>query len=76
MKKVRNWFRRNTKKFIAVDAALLIAALVVVFGPAKPSEVEGLSIARSTFETADLKWDQAENAKTYRIYRSEDGENY
>ena len=76
MNKFRKWFRKNTKAFLMCDAMLIGALLLCLFGPAKPAPVEGLTVSDSTYSTARLSWNEAENADSYSIYRSDDGINY
>ena len=74
--RISGWLRQNTKRFLMIDAILLIVASIFVFGPARPEEVEGLTATGSTYETVDLKWNKTENARSYHIFRSEDGKKY
>ncbi len=41
-----------------------------------PAEVSGLNVADTTYNTAEIRWEESDNAKGYSVYRSEDGENY
>ena len=76
MKKIRKWLRENTKAFLVIDAMLIGAIALCVFGPAKPEPVDGLSVADSTYSTAHISWNEAEHADSYRVYRSENGRDY
>ena len=70
----RKLFKRNT--LFALDA-VLIAALIIVFAMNKtPEEVKGLSVAETTYDSAEISWDASENAEGYIVFRSEDGEKF
>lgn len=76
MKKIRLWFRKNKRALLVTDFVLFIAAIGLLIATANPADVEGLSVADSTYCTASLSWDAAKNAKGYRIYRSRNGGKY
>ena len=75
MKKIRAWFRKNKRAFLITDLLLLITAAGILVATGRPADVQGLSID-STYNTASLTWDAAENAKGYRIYRSRNDGDY
>ena len=54
--------------------ALLIVVCISVKSP--PAKVAELEITKTTYNSAALRWQKAENADGYHVYRSEDGENY
>lgn len=74
--KVRKWARKNIKVIMAVDAVMLIAATAFFIGVDEPANAENLTVANTTYNTTELTWNSAEDAKLYRIYRSEDGSDY
>ena len=71
--KKRRIEKKTRLKIWAVDAAMLMAVLLVMLAPAAPAPVVGLKVAASTYSTADLEWKDSTNAKGYRVYRSVDG---
>ena len=76
MKKIRAWVRKNKKKIIIADAAMIVVVCVLLAFISTPVEVEGLQVSDSTYSTAQLSWDKAGNTAAYRVYRSEDGKDY
>ena len=76
MKKFRNWARKNKKKILLADAVLAVAVIALLLFISAPLDVEGLEVSNSTYSTAELTWEKTANAAAYRIYRSEDGEEY
>lgn len=70
MKKFRAWVRKNKKTIIIADLVMLLAVAGVLIATSSPAKVEGLTVAGSTYSTADLSWNGAKNAKGYRIYRA------
>ena len=54
--------------------ALLIVVCISVKSP--PAKVSALEITKTTYNSAALKWQKADDADGYHIYRSEDGEKY
>ena len=67
---------RQIKRLLIADAVMLLFAFSFVIFSGNPAIVEGLSVKNSTYSTADITWKKSENAKSYRIYRSTDGNNY
>ena len=76
MKKIRRWFRKNERTFLITDFLLLIATIGILVATANPADVQGVSVADSTYCTASITWDAAKNAKGYRVYRSRNGGKY
>ena len=74
--KVRKWARKNIKIIMAVDAAMIIAVTAYVIGVDEPAEAENLTVVNSTYNSAEISWSPAEDARMYRIYKSEDGADY
>ena len=68
MKKIRTWFRKNKRAFLIADFLLLITTIGILVATANPADVQGLSVADSTYCTASISWDAAKNAKGYRVY--------
>ena len=76
MKKIRDWFRKNKKKFLITDLLLFLTVAGILLATADPAQVEGLTVSDSTYNTASISWNAAKNAKSYRIYRSRNGGKY
>lgn len=76
MKKIKNWTAKNIHKILVADLLIVLGASTYVIATPQPGVVERLSIDDSTYSTAELDWKKAPHAKSYRIYRSEDGENF
>ena len=58
------------------EAAIAVAVFGYIFAVPVPAEVEDLQISESNFNSAELRWDKSKNAKSYRVYRSKDGEKF
>lgn len=71
MSKIRNWLRKNKKKILIADFLMVVAAVVILVATSNPAKVDGLTVAGSTYSTVDLKWNEANHAKGYRVYRSQ-----
>ncbi len=76
MKKAIEWIRKNKKKILLTDVLVILAACLVVLCIPKPEEVNSLQIADSTYSTAQLAWDKSEHASSYKVYRSDNGNDY
>ena len=76
MKKAITWLRKNTKKILLTNGSLILLAGLVVLCMAPPAKVEGLQVVDSTYSTAQLAWDKSEHAKSYKVYRSDNGTDY
>ena len=73
MKKLFNWCIKNTKKIYITDIVLLVLLIGLLVSAKEPAQVTGLAVNDSTYSTASISWDAAENAKAYRVYRSVNG---
>ncbi len=76
MKKIKAWVRKHKKGIIIADAAMIVVVCALLAFISTPVEVEGLQVSGSTYSTAQLSWDKAGNTAAYRVYRSEDGQDY
>ena len=76
MKKAIAWLRKNTKKILLTNGSLILLAGLVVLCMAPPAKVEGLQVVDSTYSTAQLAWDKSEHARSYKVYRSDNGTDY
>lgn len=76
MKKAIDWIRKNKKKILLTDALIILAACLVVLCMPKPEKVDTLKVAASTYSTAQLAWDKSEHASSYKVYRSDNGNDY
>ena len=76
MKKAIDWIRKNKKKILLTDVLVILAACLVVLCIPKPEEVNSLQIADSTYSTAQLAWNESEHASSYKVYRSDNGNDY
>ena len=74
--KIRKWARKNIKIIMAVDAVLIIALTAYIVGIDEPAEAENLTVVNCTYDSAEISWSPAEDAKMYRIYKSKDGADY
>ena len=76
MKKTINWIKKNKRKILIADAALIIAVCIALLSFAAPAEVQGLQVSGTTYSTAEISWDKSDHAAAYRVYKSKDGVNY
>lgn len=64
------------KLIVTADAVLILAVLFFAFTSETPAEVSGLEVTDSSYSTAALEWKKTDNAKSYRVFRSDDGKTY
>ena len=72
---IRN-YKFNKKHILIFDGVLLLIILSLCLFVKSPGEVNGLAVVNTTYDSAELSWDDAENADGYHVYRSEDGKSY
>ena len=59
-----------------LDIVLSLLIVVCISVKSPPAKVSALEITKTTYNSAALKWQKADKADGYHIYRSEDGEKY
>lgn len=69
--------KRSVWKYILIaNTVILTGILAWIFFSATPDVIKGLKVTGSTYNSTSIKWEKSENAKGYRIYRSEDGKHF
>ena len=57
-----------------INIALVAAILTFLLAIPQPTEVQGLTVDRTTYNSAALSWNKAKEATAYHVYRSDGGE--
>ena len=76
IKKAKEWIKHNRRIISIADIAMLVFLMFLALVVPKPANAEGLQITNSTYSTAELTWEKAEDASAYKIYRSVNNGNY
>lgn len=72
-----SWWYCKNKRLAAFVVLTAIAVLAMpLFMISKPEDVSGLLVKQSTYDTVELTWKKADNAREYQIYRSKDKKDY
>lgn len=69
-------YKFNKKHILILDAILLLVVVSLCLFSRDPSEVMGLSVLNTTYDSAEISWRASEDADGYHVYRSEDGKSY
>ena len=70
------WYCRNKRIAALVVLTALVVFAMPVFLISAPENVSGLTVKKATYNSVELSWKKADNAREYQIYRSTDKKEY
>ena len=70
------WYCRNKRIAALVVLTALVVFAMPVFLISAPENVSGLTVKKATYNSVELSWKKAGNAREYQIYRSTDKKEY
>jgi fibronectin type 3 domain-containing protein len=73
--------RAKTIKFslrhlLITDGILLVILVLLCVLIRTPEDVSGLAVENTTYDSAEISWEESQDADGYKVYRSEDGEDF
>lgn len=66
----------SLKKLLIADLVLAMVITASIFCLKAPGRISGLTVTDTTYNSADLSWDEAKHVTAYHVYRSDDGKSY
>ena len=70
------WYCRNKRIAALVVLTAMAVFAMPVFLISAPENVSGLTVKKATYNSVELSWKKADNAREYQIYRSTDKKEY
>ena len=70
------WYCRNKRIASFVVLLAIAVAAMPLFLISAPENVSGLTVKRATYDSVEISWKKADNAREYQIYRSTDKKDF